>query len=575
MSLAAGRAAILCLALLGLAACGKTPSPAVPVAAPLSRWAAQRDAYIEATLAEDPVLAIALGRHEYDGRLTDYSQPALHHRLARLHAARAQFSALPVEALSPAERFERDYLVMEIDANLFWLEIAEQPVRDPSFYADNLDPAPYLERAYAPLPVRLRGYIDYLQAVPMALRTARDNLRLPLAASLLEHAIATFNGYAAFYGDGAPAVFEAVADPALHAELDAATRQAIAATRQFAQYLSQQRPHATQDFALGAQRFAQMLRMTEGVTTPLPQLKAVGEADLARNLAALKAACALYAPGATNAACMAKARDHKLAGGAVEAARAQVESLRRFLQDHDIVTLPAMDAVRVVESPPYARDFAAALSSPGPFEKQLPAYYYISPPDPKWSRKEQRDYVPGAASLLFTSVHEVWPGHFLQSQIARRVASPVGRLFNSYAFVEGWAHYAEELMLQKGLWDRSPEAQVGQVTEALLRDVRLLSAIGLHTEGMSLKQSERLFVTQAYQSAASARQEAARGSFDPGYLSYTLGKLMIRKLRTDWCASRGGEAAWKSFHDQFLSYGSPPIPLVRRAMLGDDSGDLL
>ena len=146
-------------------------------------------------------------------------------------------------------------------------------------------------------------------------------------------------------------------------------------------------------------------------------------------------------------------------------------------------------------------------------------------------------------------------------------------MFVGYAFAEGWAHYAEELMWEYGYGDQSPELHIGQLIEALLRDVRLLSAIGLHTEGMTVEQSEQMFREQAYQDPGNARQQAARGTYDPAYLNYTMGKLMIRKLRLDWTESRGGRSAWKQFHDTFLSYGGPPIPLVRAAMLAGSNAD--
>jgi uncharacterized protein (DUF885 family) len=169
-------------------------------------------------------------------------------------------------------------------------------------------------------------------------------------------------------------------------------------------------------------------------------------------------------------------------------------------------------------------------------------------------------------------VHEVWPGHFLQYLHANRSQSKVGRLFVGYAYSEGWAHYTEEMMWEAGLGEGDPETHIGQLIEALLRNVRYLSAIGLHTQGMTVEESEKMFRDSAYYDPGNARQQAARGTYDPAYLNYTLGKLMIRRLRDDWTKDRGGREAWGEFHDEFLSYGGPPIPLVRRAMLGEDAG---
>jgi uncharacterized protein (DUF885 family) len=183
--------------------------------------------------------------------------------------------------------------------------------------------------------------------------------------------------------------------------------------------------------------------------------------------------------------------------------------------------------------------------------------------------------LPGAADLLFTSVHEVWPGHFLNFLHSNRASSKFGQVFVGYAFAEGWAHYTEEMMLDAGLGEGNPEMQIGQLSNALLRNVRYLSAIGLHTKGMTMEESERMFREEGFQDPGNARQQAARGTYDPAYLNYTMGKLMILKLWKDWSERQGGEPSWKQFHDAFLSYGGPPIPLVRRAMLGEGSGPAL
>jgi hypothetical protein len=247
------------------------------------------------------------------------------------------------------------------------------------------------------------------------------------------------------------------------------------------------------------------------------------------------------------------------------------------------------------------------------------ATYNIAPPDPKWSKAEQLQYLPSEATLLFTSVHEVWPGHFLQFLHSNSNPDKLEGLWVGYAFAEGWAHYCEEMMYEEGLGRGDPELHIGQIMDALLRDVRLLSAIGLHTEGWSVAQSEKMFREQAFQDPGNARQQAARGTYDPAYLNYTLGKLMIRKLRADWVAKMGSggaatqgsstaspaaapasaattgpamtgpamtgpsmtgasaapdQALWHDFHDKFLSYGGPPIPMVRKEMVGD-TGTLL
>jgi hypothetical protein len=318
-----------------------------------------------------------------------------------------------------------------------------------------------------------------------------------------------------------------------------------------------------------------MLRSTERVDLSLDTLEARGKADLERNLAMLRNACHEFARGAPLRRCVERVNAHKPAQGAVAAARAQLDTLEEFVRSADIVSIPGREKALVRESPPYRRFNPAYIDIPGPYEKNIPSIYYIAPPDPAWSAAEQAAYVPGVAGLLFISVHEVWPGHFLNFLHSNRAGSRFGQVFVGYAFAEGWAHYTEEMMVEYGLGQDDPEVHIGQLTNALLRNVRFLSAIGLHTKGMTVAESERMFREQAFQDPGNARQQAARGTYDPAYLNYTLGKLMIQKLREDWTRDRGGPQAWKQFHDAFLSYGGPPIPLVRRAMLGQESGPAL
>jgi hypothetical protein len=340
--------------------------------------------------------------------------------------------------------------------------------------------------------------------------------------------------------------------------------------RELDAWFEAQEPAATDEFALGPELFQAMVRETEGLDVPLDELAAMARRDLDRNLAALREACAAYAPGAAAAECVRRVRASKFPeANPVEAARRQLADLKTFLVERDLVTIPGPEEAEVETAPPYKAWNFAYIEIPGPYEEGLPSVYYISPPDPDWPEAERLAYLPGEADLLFTSVHEVWPGHFVHFLHANRSPSKFGQVFVGYAFGEGWAHYAEEMMWEAGLGDGSPEIHIGQLLNALLRDVRFVCAIGLHTGRMTVESCEQAFLEEGFQDPGNARQQAARGTFDPAYLNYTLGKLLILELREDWTAPRGGRAAWKEFHDRFLSYGGPPIPLVRRAMMGE------
>ena len=553
----------------------ETPAPSQTASTPASGdWDAYVLEFLNSYFAARPDIAVLAGRHEFDGKLPDWSEAGIKKQIARLHFERDRALRFPGSSLDERRRFEREYLVSQIDRDLFWSESADFPHRNPFFYADPIDPDVYVSRDYAPLPQRLRAYTAYAKAVPAAAEQIRGNLRLPLPRTYIQIGRTSLGGLAAFYEKEVPAVFAAVTDAQLQADFRAANAEAIKAMKDLDSWFASQESSATDDFALGAEKFREMLKATEQVDVPLDQLEQIGRQDMDRNLTALRDECAKYAAGQSIEQCVAKAEGNKPQGSAVEAARRQLADLKTFILEKKLVTIPGQEEARVAEAPPYKRWNFAYINIPGPYEKGLPSTYYISPPDPSWPQAQRDAYLPGKGSLLFTSVHEVWPGHFLQFLHANRSSSKFGQVFVGYAFAEGWAHYTEEMMWDGGLGGGDPTLHIGQLLEALLRNVRFLSAIGLHTHGMTVAESERMFREQGHQDPGNARQQAARGTFDPAYLNYTIGKLMIKKLREDWTATRGKRDAWRDFHDQFLTYGGPPIPLVRRAMLGDVPGSL-
>lgn len=549
---------------------GAASAPATEVQAPDPgvAWQAAVDTFIEGYFKRNPVFAANSGKHEFDGQLPEYSPVAMSEKAAWLHGQRDAVGGFSDKGLDKQQEFEREYVISVIDGQLFMLEDSGFPYSNPAFYAGDLSPSMYLTRPYAPLAQRMAAFVTYQEALPRAIGQIRANLKAPLPASYVELGIITFGGYSTFFASDVPAIFKDVADEDLQARFTRSNAAAIKSTREMADWFTAQKDTATQDFALGAERFSKMLRMSESIDLPLDQLKAAGEADLSRNLSSLKSACHDYAQGRTLEQCVQKVIADKPEGGAVEGARAQLKSLRAFLVEKDLVSIPGAEDAMVEEAPPFNRWNIAYIEIPGPYETNLPSTYYIAPPDPDWPKAEQEAYLPGRDVLLFTSVHEVWPGHFLQFLHANRSKWTFGRLFVGYAYAEGWAHYTEEMMYDAGLGEDKPEAHIGQLSEALLRNVRFLSAIGLHTGTMTMKESEQMFRDEAFQDPGNARQQAARGTYDPGYLNYTLGKLMIMQLREDWMASHAEPGALKQFHDEFLSYGGPPIPLVRGQMLG-------
>jgi len=577
ISLKAGALVSVALGIV-LTGCGQAPHPQAPVntVSPASQaWKKTADGFMEDYLHADPFFAAQEGRHEFDGQLRDLSAHGIKRQLAMLHDAQTTISAVDPKTLQPREQFDREYLLSVISRDLFWLEKSQFPFKNPSWYLQSIDPDMFLSRDYAPLEVRMKAYIKYARAIPKMAKDIEDNLKSPLPKSYVEIGIAQFGGLQDFFAKSVAPVFAAVSDPDLQKQLADADSNASNAMGNLKNYLTGERKNANDNFALGADLFAQMLKDTELVDVPVDEIEAAGKADLERNTAALKTECAAYAPKATLAQCVAKVDADKPKPGPVAEARAMLPMLKDFVVQHKVVSIPSEAQALVAEAPPYNAQNAAYINVPGPFDHDVASTYYIAPPDPKWSKAEQEAYIEGKAILLFTTVHEVWPGHFLQFLHTNANPNKLEALWVGNAYAEGWAHYCEAMMIEVGLAKGDPEKHIGQLTSALLRDVRLLSAIGMHTKGLTMAQSEKMFRDQAFQDPGNARQQAARGTYDPAYLVYTMGKLMIVKLRSDWLAKTAPNAApedqshWQEFHDAFLSYGGPPIPLVRKQMVGE------
>ncbi len=577
-------AALSGVVFLGLTACNQPPPTSAARKGPSlasQQWEKLTAGFIQSYLDARPAFAAQSGRHEFDGQLPDFSNHGIRREIARLHDQRDQVAAVDPKTLEPRERFDREYLLSVVDRDLFWMEKAKYPFSNPNWYLDSIDPDMYLNRNYAPPEVRMKAYIKYARAIPKMVNDIKANLQSPLPKTYVELGIAQFGGLAEFYSKSAKAAFASVSDADLQKQLSEADTAAAQAMDALKRTLEEDRKQANDKFALGPDLYAQMLLQTEGVGLTVEQIETAGRADLDRNTEALETECATYAPKATLAQCAAKMSGHKPKEAAVDAARAQLAMLKDFIVKNDVASIPGTDEATVAEAPAYNRSNAAFIQVPGPYDHGVASVYNIAPPDPKWSKAEQAAYIPCEATLLFTSVHEVWPGHFLQFLHSNANPSKLEALWVGYGFAEGWAHYAEEMMYEKGLGKGDPEKHIGQIVDALLRDVRLLSSIGLHAHGMTVAQSEKMFRSQAFQDPGNARQQAARGTYDPAYMSYTLGKLMIRKLRADWVAKKrteGGaasaddQALWHDFHDTFLSFGGPPIPLLRKEMVGDQGG---
>ena len=548
-----------------------------PAAAPESTWAEFTDEFFSRHFTASPTAAVWAGLHEYDGQLQDVSAEAIQRRTEMLreyaHRAEDEFSA---DTLTAVEELERQQLVSAIEGMLFGVEVAEYHLQNPAWYAGPLSPSVYVSREYAPKAERLVALTAHLQKIPEYIGQMRGTLRPPFPRPFVRTSLVQFGGLASHLQDDAPGLYADVEHPDLQAAFADAVGPAVTALRDLVAWLELELEDATDEFALGEERYRELLWRAYRIDLDWQTLKDVAQTDLERNLELLRTTCESFDPEITVADCAARVRDDKPEAGAVARANEQLPELKEFLTGADIVGIPGEETAFVAEAPAYRRTNSAYIEIPGPYEQGLPSIYYIAGPDPEWPEETRRQYVPGEADLLNTSVHEVWPGHFLHSLYITRSGNQVGKLLRNSMLNEGWAHYAEELMQEAGLGDDRPLVRVGQILDALMRDVRFLSSIGLHIEGMSVETSQRMFAELAYLDPGNAEQQALRGTYGPNYFIYTLGKLIIRKMREDWTAQRGGRSAWKEFHEELLSLGSAPLPVLREAMMGPgDPGPLL
>ena len=526
-----------------------------------------------------PNEAATSGFHDYDGLLPTASEQAIADRVSELRDSLAEAEAVDPPTLDEQQRFDRELLISGLRYELFDLTEWRTHRANPMALMDPIEVTNYLDRSYAPVEQRLASLAKLLRGVPAYLDSIRALLVPPFAKPVLEQSIEAYQGIAAFYRGDLAAFVTEHASGAPASEVSAAADAAAAAVDEMAAYLEPHRATATDDFAIGADIYAGLLLYGEMVSIPIDEIEAAGERELTRNQALVREAAEHIAPGAPVAEAIAMvARDHPTADRLLDATRAMLEELRAFVVDENVASVVSDVRAEVRETPPFMRWAFAAMDGPGPFEEvATESFYYVTPVEPEWSPEQAEEWLSNFnyAALRIISAHEVYPGHYVHFLRHHHAPSDAAKVFGAYSFWEGWAHYCEEMMLEVGYGGGDPRLAFAEAQEALIRICRLLCSIRMHTQGQTQAEATRFFQDNAYMEELPASKEALRGTFDPGYLNYTLGKLMIQKLRDDWQAEQGASYNLKAFHDELLSHGGPPIPLLRRAMLRHDDGGLL
>ena len=538
------------------------------------------DAHFEDTFRRFPAMATHAGIHTYDSELRGFTpeERAAHH--AQL---KARLAALPQQvdraALPPLDQADYDILENHLRARILDYEAVRNWERNPNTW---LGTAAFplfqlINRDFAPLEQRMRSAVSRMKQIPTVFSTAQATLKNP-PKLWTEIALMQAQGTRALYAETLPKAFASVQDAALQEAFKQEQARCLAAIDGFIRFLREDLlPRSNGDFVIGEQIYRQKLLYEEGVTEDIDSLLAWGKAELKRTQDQFREVAARITPGkAPMDVYRELGKEHPAPAELVPTTRAMLEEIRQFLVDKRIITVPSEVRALVAETPAFNRSLSfASMSMPGAFEtRATEAYYYVTPPEPTWTPEQTAQHMSfyNRYALQIVSIHEAYPGHFVQFLWTHRVDSKVRRMLGSATFSEGWGLYTEQMMLDEGYGGTGPDAdklRLNQLALYLQRLARYMVGLSLHTRGMTYEQAVRFFEEEAYMTRTNAEREARRGTSDPTYLVYALGKRMLLELREDARAKWGADFTLQRFHDQAVSYGYPPIPILRRLMLGE------
>ena len=577
---------------------------------PDSEYEAVAEEYIKGYLTAYPLNATSLGFHEYDGKITDYSRLALDAELSRVRRFDDRLKKFDLEKLSARQSIDLRILQAAIKKQLFETQEMASFERNPMVYARAADVNVYIKRNFAPLEDRVHSIVLIEQQIPNIVIAAKTNLNPVLPKPYVELAIEIARGSAAFLRKNLVEAVADLKDERVRAEFQDANRKAATALTEYAAWLEREKlPKASNDFALGEEKYRRFLSETELVDLPPEKILEIGLAKLKEEQDAFAEAAKKIDPNKSPIEVFKQIQsEHPTEEMLILDVAKDLEQIRRYITTHKLITIPSEVRPRVKETPQYQRATSfASMDTPGPFEKRATeAYYYVTPPESDWPDQQKAEWL--TAFNYYTadvvSIHEAYPGHFVQFlRLNASSANKVEKIFGSYGFIEGWAHYCEKMMLDQGYagtpmataspspgtsatpkssptasgTPKSPEEdakraakyRMAQADEAMLRLCRLCVSVKMHTQKMTVDEATKFFQDNCYYEEKPARSEAVRGTFDPGYLNYTLGKLQILKLRDDYKAQEGENFSLQKFHNELLNHGMPPIRLLREIMLKD------
>jgi uncharacterized protein (DUF885 family) len=527
------------------------------------------------------------GYHQFDTKLEDFSRKSIDAEVAALNGSAKLVNAIPDSSLNQTTRGDRQMVLGQIHSRLLTLETIRPWAKNADNYSSTAANAAFtlMERKFAPADDRLRSLIAREKQMPALLAEARENLQNP-PRIFTEIAIEQLPGIIRFFQHDVPLAFADAHDAALKQEFAQTNDAVISALNSYLAWLQTDLlPRSNGDFRIGAETFSKKLQYDEMVDLPLDKLLAVGYADMRRNQEQFNRVAKELEPEKDPRQVLEElGHNHPAPDKLLDAFRATFDSLLGYIRAHEIVTIPSDVRPIVEETPPFMRATTfASMDSPGPYETHATdSFFNVTLPNASMTPAQVEGFMHSfnIGTVISTSVHEAYPGHYIQYLWSHRAPSRVRKIITATTNIEGWAHYTEQMMLDNGYGQPGAGARderesrllrLGQLQDALLRNARFIVGIQMHTGKMNFDEAVEFFQKEGYQSKETAVVETKRGAGDPTYLYYTLGKIEIMKLRADLMKKQGAAFSLGKFHDEFLSQGFPPIKIAREALLGDDS----
>jgi uncharacterized protein (DUF885 family) len=537
--------------------------------------------YFDFYFSFHPSEGTAAGLHQYDAQLEDLSAEVQQKQVHGLKDFLTKFESIAAPNLPADKAADREWVISSIHSNLLELENIQMWRKDPDTYSGRADDSVFviMKRNYAPPEERLRAVIEREKQIPRLLQIGGQNLQNP-PKIYTEIALEQQPDETDFFRTDVPEAFAQVTDRSLIGQFKAANQGVISALESYHKYLQNSvLPRSHGNFRLGEDLYRRKLLFDEMVDVPLDRLLAIGYEDLHRNQEELKRVAGEIDPKHSVEEVVGELQNqHPAPNQLMQVFRDTFSGLTRFIQEKRIITIPASDPPVLEPTPPFMRATTeASMDTPGPYERHdRQAFFNVTTPDPKWPPDRTEEWMKtfNNSEIPGTSIHEVYPGHFVQFLWIDKNPSKIRKLIYSGTNAEGWAHYCEQMMLDEGYGNGDPKLRLGQLDDALLRDARYIVGIQMHTGSMTLDQARAFFVKEGFQTPAVADVETKRGTADPTYLMYTLGKLQILKLRDDYRKMRGSDFSLLEFHDRLMQQGGVPLKIIRQAMLGNDSPTL-